>query len=163
METSKKKMKFVGESPIIFKVTFLASIPIVIINYCWKDIFTIRAIPSLAMVVSAFILLSIGILLYLYTLNIIKKGFKEEKLLTQGIYSVCRNPLFAIVIFIILPAILLFFKSWLLLIIPVLFYVIFQIFIGKEEELLEKKFGNEYIKYKTNTSRIIPIFWKFRR
>lgn len=163
MKTNEKEMKFTGATPIILAVTIITSSPIIVINQWWKNIFEIHSVSFYALVVSASILLAIGLPFYIYTVKIIKKGFQEGKLLTKGMFSICRNPLFAIVIFLILPGILLLFKSWLLLIIPLLFYIVFHMYIGREEKLLEEKFGNEFLNYKKNTSRIIPIFWKLKK
>jgi protein-S-isoprenylcysteine O-methyltransferase Ste14 len=38
-------------------------------------------------------------------------------------------------------------------------YFMVKIFINKEEKLLEKKFGKEYIDYKKVTYAIFPKFW----
>lgn len=77
--------------------------------------------------------------------------------MTRDIFSLCRNPLFAVVVYLGLPGILLFFNSWILLMIPVFLYFAFKMFIGREEKLLEEIFGQEYIEYKKNTSAIFPI------
>ncbi len=163
MKTNEKKMKFEGASPIIFLVTILASIPIIAANYTWKSYFEIQIISRNALMIIAISMLVFGIPLYAATIKKIKKGFKEEKLITKGVFSVCRNPLFAFVIFLLLPVILLFFKSWLLLIIPAVLLISFYLFIGSEEKLLEKKFGKEFLAYKKNTSKIIPLFWEYKK
>lgn len=90
-----------------------------------------------------------------------KNAYIEEKLITNGIFKLCRNPLFAEVIFLILPGIILFFNSLLLLTIPCFMYFIFKVFINREEKLLEKKFGEKYTDYKKVTNAIFPKFWKF--
>ena len=161
MKTKGEEMKFGGASPKILGLTIILSIPIVVINSYWKSVFEIQIAGSALMVLVSAVVL-IGLPLYIYTLRTIKKGFQEGKLITTGVFSVCRNPLFAIVIFLLLPGILLYFKSWLLLFILLIFYVVFQLFIGSEEKLLEDKFGHEFKEYKTKTSRIIPMFWRYR-
>jgi protein-S-isoprenylcysteine O-methyltransferase Ste14 len=39
----------------------------------------------------------------------------------------------------------------------------FKIFTNREEYLMEKEFGQDYIKYKNNTSAIFPKIWKYKR
>lgn len=163
MNRDNKKMKFVGASGIIFRATAIASIPIIIVNYCWPTFFGIQLISNRIIIILAIILLGIGIPLYIYTLNTIKKVYLEETIVTKGVYSICRNPLFAIVIFLILPGVLLFFTSWLLLTIPLLLYMCFDKFIIQEELLLENTFGKEYVDYKKHTPRIIPKLWKYKK
>ena len=106
-----KERTFWGTSPIIFLLTFSFAIPIVVINYTYKSVFEIYFIPYQYIRILAIILLCIGIPSYLYTAKQLKKAFKEKKLITNGIFSLCRNPLFAEVIFLILPGIILFFNS----------------------------------------------------
>ena len=111
----------------------------------------------------AIILLCIGIPLYMKTLKVIKAAYKKQELITNGIFSTCRNPLFAVVIFLLLPGIILFFNSWILLTIPCFMYIMFKILIRREEYLMEKEFGQEYIKYKDNTSALFPKVWKYKK
>ena len=154
-----KEPTFWGASPIIFLLTILFIIPIVIINYIFKSNFKINFIPNQVLITLAIILLCIGIPSYIYTAKKLKNAYKEQKLITDGIFRFCRNPLFAEVIFLILPGIILFFNSWLLLTIPCFMYLMFKVFISKEEKLLEKKFDKEYIDYKKVTNAIFPKFW----
>ena len=41
-------------------------------------------------------------------------------------------------------------------------YIMFKIFINREEYLMEKEFGQEYIKYKNSTSAIFPKIWEYK-
>lgn len=155
-----KELTFWGASPMIFLLTILFAIPIVIINYIFKSNFRISFIPYQVLIILAIILLSVGIPCYLYTAKKLKNAYKEQKLITNGIFRFCRNPLFAEVIFLILPGIILFFNSWLLLTIPCFMYFMVKVFINREERLLEKKFGKEYLDYKKVTNTVFPRFWK---
>ena len=111
----------------------------------------------------AIILLSLGIPLYIKTFKLLKAAYKKQELLTKGIFSVCRNPLFAVVIFLLLPGIILFFNSWILLTIPCFIYIMFKIFINREEYLMEKEFGQDYVEYRSKTSAIFPKIWKYEK
>jgi len=160
MENNKKEgPTFWGASPIIFLLTILFTIPIVIINYFYNSNFKINFIPHQVLITLTILLLCIGIPSYIYTTKKLKNAYKEQKLITDGIFRFCRNPLFAEVIFLILPGIILFFNSWLLLTIPCFMYFMFKLFIGREEKLLEKQYGKEYIDYKKVTNAIFPKFW----
>jgi len=158
-----KKLTFWGASPIIFIISILYTIPIIIINHFSKPIFEINFVPYKILITLAIFLLCIGIPPYIITSKILKTAYKKNELITTGIFSLCRNPLFAVVIFLLLPGIILFFNSWLLLTIPCFIYIMFKIFINREESLMEKEFGQEYIKYKNNTSAIFPKIWKYKK
>jgi protein-S-isoprenylcysteine O-methyltransferase Ste14 len=111
----------------------------------------------------AIVLLCMGLPSYVVTLKVLKTAYNKKELITTGVFSVCRNPLFAAVIFLILPGIILFFNSWLLLTIPCFMYIMCKMFLHREECLMEKEFGQEYIDYKNNTSAIFPKIWKYKR
>lgn len=156
-------LTFWGASPVIFLLTILYAVFVIIMNNFFKPVFEIDFIPDKILITIAVCLLCIGIPLYIATIKILKSAFNKEKLEINGIFSLCRNPLFAVVIFFLLPGIILFFNSWLLLTIPCFMYIMFKIFIKREEHLLAKKFGQEYIEYKNSTSAIFPKIWKFKK
>ncbi|KPL10315.1 MAG: hypothetical protein AMS26_21640, partial [Bacteroides sp. SM23_62] len=158
-----KKLTFWGTSPIIFALTILFAIPIAIVNYYYKPIFKIGIVPYKVLIIIAFLLLVTGIPLYLKTLMVLKAAHKKQELITNGVFSICRNPLFAVVIFLLLPGILLLFNSWLLLTIPCFMFLMFKIFIIREEHLMANEFGQEYIDYKNSTSTIFPKIWKYKK
>ncbi len=155
-----KKLTFWGASPIIFFLSIVYTIPVIILNYFFKPFFEIIFIQYRILVFAAIVLLCLGIPLYFITLRILKTAFKKKELITTGIFSICRNPLFAVVIFLLLPGIALLFKSWLLLTIPCFVYIMFRLFIHREELLIEKTFGQEYTDYKNRTPAIFPRIWK---
>jgi protein-S-isoprenylcysteine O-methyltransferase Ste14 len=135
----------------------------VIINHFYNPIFAIPFIPYKILKPAAIVLLCLGIPLYIATLKVLKAAYRKKALITKGIFSICRNPLFAVVIFLILPGILLLFNSWLLLTIPFFIYVMFRLFINREEDLMGREFGQEYIEYKNNTSALFPKIWKYKK
>jgi len=153
-----ESMTFVGASPIIFVLTGLLSIPVIIINILYAELFHIAMLQPEVVIGFAGTLIVIGTILYVRTFRVIAAGFAAGKLLTTGPFSRCRNPLFAEVIFLILPGIVLVFDSWFLLSIPLIMYVMVKIFIGREERLLEHVFGNEYAAYKKRVPLLVPRF-----
>jgi len=163
MNNSDKKLTFWGASPIIFIYTILYTIPIIIINYFFKPVFEIDFIPYKILRILAIVLLCMGIPLYITTVKVIKTAYNKQELITRGIFSISRNPLFAVVILLILPGIILFFNSWLLLSIPVFMIIMFKIFINREENLMENTFGAEYVKYKHHTPALFPKIWKYKK
>ena len=163
MSWNEKAMTFWGASPIIFIITISYTIPIIIINHFLKPVFDINFIPRNILITLAIFLLCLGTPLYITTIKVLKTAYKKQGLITKGIFSICRNPLFAVVIFLLLPGTILFFNSWLLLTIPCCMYFMFKIFITREEYLMENKFGQEYINYKNTTSAIFPKIWKYKK
>ena len=82
-----------------------------------------------------------------------------RKLVVAGAYRYVRNPIILSVI-ILLAGEALFFGSYGIAVLAILFFVINSLyFIFSEEPGLEKRFGEAYREYKKNVPRWIPR-WK---
>ena len=84
-------------------------------------------------------------------------GIDEEnktKLVTEGIFSISRNPIFlgmiisVLGLFFIVPNALTFFLT-------ITTYIVIQIQIRLEEEFLQKQHAQDYVNYKLKTKRLI--------
>jgi protein-S-isoprenylcysteine O-methyltransferase Ste14 len=85
------------------------------------------------------------------------KGLKETRLVTKGAFYLCQNPLYAAILLFILPALSLLLNSWLILTSSLVGYIMFKIYIKGEYKELETFFGNEYLKYKSETPEFLPL------
>lgn len=162
-EGDHKGLTFWGASPIIFAITIIYAILIFIIDLLYGAVFKIDFIPNRILIAASIALLCIGIPLYIIVLKVLRASYKRHELITTGCFSICRNPLFAVVIFLLLPGLLLLFYSWILLTIPFFMYIMFKVFISREEHLMEKEFGQDYIKYKNNTPQLFPKLWNYKK
>lgn len=162
-EGDHKGLTFWGASPIIFAITIIYAILIFIIDLLYGVVFKIDFIPNRILIAVSIALLCIGIPLYIIVLKVLRASYKRHELITTGCFSICRNPLFAVVIFLVLPGLLLLFYSWILLTIPFFMYIMFKVFISREEHLMEKEFGQDYIKYKNNTPQLFPKLWNYKK
>jgi len=75
------------------------------------------------------------------------KSFNKEKLMTDGLYKIFRNPMYAAYMLFVVPGICLLFNSWLVLTTVIINSLLFFIFIRKEHRYLQEKFGKEYEEY----------------
>jgi protein-S-isoprenylcysteine O-methyltransferase Ste14 len=98
-----------------------------------------------------------GLLFYFSTIRLLLKGLKETRLITEGPYKLCQNPLYSSIILCIIPALSLLLNSWLVLTSCIVGYILFKVFIKNEYAELEKYFGEEYLKYKNQTPEFFPI------
>lgn len=113
--------------------------------------------------ISGLILLAIGGFFYIKSIQIRRGAYGSEdtgKLITEGVYSFCRHPLYLglSLIFLGLPLILLNFDA--LIVYPIIFF--FFIIEGKIEERYDVgiRFSQEFKKYKKKTKIFGPSwFW----
>ena len=80
---------------------------------------------------------------------------KVNKLVTSGIYKYSRNPMYLGMILIIISTSI-FYLNYYSVVTPFIFYFWINRFqIKREEIFLEKKFGKQYVSYKSKTRRWI--------
>jgi steroid 5-alpha reductase family enzyme len=83
--------------------------------------------------------------------------FKTGKLVTQGTFAWCRNPIYASMILFIIPSLGVIYHSGLILSIAVVLYLGFKISIHGEVIVLKRTFGEEYEAYQKSVNEIFPF------
>ena len=151
----------IGRKFTILSVLYL--ILALVAHYVWYPFFVIQVVPYAVLVVIGLILMAIGIPIWVAASKAVDRAFEEGVLATQGVYALCRHPIYGNAIFFTIPGILLFFRSWLLLTVPVAMYVIFKLLIGEEEDYLRQEFGPAYLEYEKQVNAVFPKLWKLRR
>ena len=109
-------------------------------------------------IISGILLILFGIYLWLQAVIVekINKKVKEKKLITSGVYSFVRNPVYSAFIF-IFTGILLLRTNYFLLILPFIFWAFLTILMkNTEEKWLKSEFGKEYEIYLKEVNRVIP-------
>lgn len=104
------------------------------------------------------LLILFGIFLWVQAVIVekINKKVKEKKLITSGVYSIVRNPVYSAFIFIFTGSLLLT-ANYILLILPFIFWVLLTILMkNTEEKWLKNEFGKEYEIYLKEVNRVIP-------
>ena len=71
----------------------------------------------------------------------------------------CRHPVYAAWVVFFVPAVMLFFNTWLGLTAPLFMYVVIRVLVDKEEIYLEEMFGEAYLLYKKRVPLVLPIGW----
>lgn len=128
----------------------------ILLSYLYEYIFIINIISYETIVGISFILLFIGIPYLFISGKKITKDFKNNELITDGIFAYVRNPIYSAWILFIIPALTILTKSIALMTTPIFTYILFKILIKKEDEFLEKKFGTKYLSYKNRVNELIP-------
>ena len=96
----------------------------------------------------------------------IKRGGKDKKvyakdLVTEGMFGICRNPLYVGNLLIYTGVFLMHGNPWVALIGIASFLFIYQCIVYAEEDYLQSKFGDSYKAYCADVSRWLPRFGKF--
>ena len=107
-----------------------------------------------------FMLIFIGVALWIYAVLIqrISKEISSGHLVTIGIYSIVRNPIY-LAFLCVCTGILIAAHNVYLLIIPVVLYIFLTVLMKQtEEKWLLEKFGTEYVEYCKHVNRVIPWF-----
>lgn len=104
-----------------------------------------------------FVWLTIGFVFWIASAWIFLSRFKAGKLITQGTFAWCRNPIYASMILFIIPSLGIIFHSGLILSIALVIYLGFKICIHGEVILLRRTFGEEYEAYLKSVNELFPF------
>lgn len=83
---------------------------------------------------------------------------RTSRLMTRGPYRICRNPML-LGVFIYYLGLLVYCWSWKATAVFAAYAIIMMIQVGREEQRLERDFGEAYLEYKKKTKKIIPFLW----
>ncbi len=107
-------------------------------------------------------IIGIGMILSGQLLRVSSRGYKSEHsrqggaLITDGPYSLVRNPMYLGIVLIGLGIVLTLFNWWVALIFAVFFIAVYARLIITEEKKLLDCFGEEYQGYQEKTPRLFP-------
>ena len=150
MSNEKMSIWGVGIKFAIISIIYLAIT--IFVSMHTKPLFMIKQLPQQIADIIGIVFLCIGIPFYRACGRTVHRIYKENKLFTAGIYATCRHSLHASFIFFNAPVIVVFFRFWLMLTVPLFMCVLLIILAKKEEGYLIATYGNEYIEYKRNTN-----------
>jgi protein-S-isoprenylcysteine O-methyltransferase Ste14 len=98
-----------------------------------------------------------GTAVYVMALRTFNQGYNSHQLVTHGLYACVRHPIYFAWIVLICPGVVLFFQSWLMLILPLVAYGSFKLSIHREDRALEDRFGQAYQDYRARTPEFLPV------
>ena len=151
------KMSSWGIGPVFGALSLSYGILTAVISHHFYPVFTIGIVPNWLLPILGIALIAIGVPFFLISRKTIKRAYRADKLVTDGIFRCCRHPLYASFVVFIVPGIFLLINSWIGLTTPIFMYVILRVLVKKEETYLENVFGSEYLEYKRNVPCIVPF------
>jgi protein-S-isoprenylcysteine O-methyltransferase Ste14 len=153
----KTSMTFFGCGPRLA----LLSLPYVILSLIvmckYPEFFDLRFLDFSSAKIFGFIWLGLGVIYWMYSAIFFLKHFKPGKLITQGPFALCRNPIYSSIIVFIIPSLSLIFHSGLTFSISLVLYIGFRISIHGEANVLRRIFGEDYEIYEKSVNNIIPF------
>jgi protein-S-isoprenylcysteine O-methyltransferase Ste14 len=87
------------------------------------------------------------------------RAFAAGELVTDGVYGICRHPLYGSWIVFIVPGIELLLHSWFGLTTSIAMYATLRVLARREEAFLADKFGESYLRYKARVPFVLPVGW----
>jgi protein-S-isoprenylcysteine O-methyltransferase Ste14 len=114
-------------------------------------------VPNTVFLVAGIVSLMIGVPMLLVAGRAATIAYNSERLATTGIFGLTRNPIYSAWIVFIVPGLVLLSRSWPWFLTPVVAYLVFKARIVREDDYLEKRFGDEYRKYKGLVNELLPF------
>ena len=144
---------------LLSKCLLLSIILILIIS---KNNIDNNSMPFVILEFSGFFLVIVGVLGRIWS-SLYIEGNKTNLLVTNGIYSICRNPLYFFS-FLLLLGYCLLIKSFIIASMAILMLIIiYPRTIKYEEEKLLQIHGDDYLNYFNNTPKFIPNLFLFKK
>ncbi len=141
--------------PLFYVLTFIAAIILqksVVIDVSFFEMTAVKVV-GVALLFTAFFFLSRSIGQFISsknTLILIKPAFSLQ---TTGIYHITRNPMYVGLTLVYLGITCLIGNWWNIILFPILLIVVQQYIMKKEEQYLQRKFGQQYLDYKLTVRR----------
>ena len=157
-----KKMSVLGIGPVyVISCLIITILSIYISEKGFLNSGKVYELKGFMLLIGA-VCITLGIVLWIKAVISQKmvKPIKNNKLLTTGVYSIVRNPVYSAFYFVLTGLLLIEANLWLLML-PILFWIYMTVLLKlTEEKWLLDTFGEEYIKYCSRVNRVFPWFPK---
>jgi len=146
-----------GVGPRIVLTAVLYAVVAGAATWQWPEVCLISTIPRMVFLVAGIGLLVIGVPMLVVAARAAAVAYNSDKLATTGVFGLTRNPIYSAWIVFTIPGLVLMIRSWPLFLTPLIAYIIFKAQIGRENEYLEKRFGDDYRTYKAHVNELLPF------
>ncbi len=156
---NKSKMSRFGIGPILAPLSILYCLAVLAVTRHYAPLFDLTVMPDTLRLALGTLLALGGLIFFVVAVISLSRAYNADRLNTRGVFACCRNPIYAAWIVFIVPGLVLLADSWLGMTAPLVMYILLKIFIKKEEQYLEEKFGRQYRVYRENVPEVLPIGW----
>jgi protein-S-isoprenylcysteine O-methyltransferase Ste14 len=127
------------------------------LTFQYPRVFRIPGIPPWFFIALGSVLVVVGTTVYMIALRTFNEAYRCKRLVTHGLYAYVRHPIYFAWILLICPGVVLFFRSWLMLLLPLVAYISFKVSIHREDRALEDLFGQVYQDYRARTNELFSL------
>ena len=152
-----KKMSRWGIGPTFAFSAMAFELMTLVIHYYFYPFFCMDFVPCKILIILGIIFIASGLLFFVMAVKKVMPAYKSDRLVTDGIYSFCRHPVYASGMFCVSPGIVFLTNSWLGFSTILFEYLIFIQLIKKEEQYLDSTFGPLYNDYKKKVPCVLPF------
>ncbi len=160
--SQKNHLPLYGVGPVIVYGQFLFTAAAIILTYVFDVRFPVMNILNIIFKITGILLIASGLYLDL-SAKLKSKLFQkveDNKLITDGVYRIVRNPVYSGALLACTGAVLIA-NNLILLIVPAICWMYMSLFLMKtEEKWLKERYGEEYVLYCKRVNRCIPWFSK---
>jgi len=141
--------------PLFYVLTFLAAVFIQKRIHINDSLFHLKITKGIGVLflLTAFCFLFTSLTKFFKSKNTVVLIKPASSLQTNGVYSISRNPMYVGLAFVYLGITCFIGSWWNIVLLPLLVFIMQSYVIKKEENYLERAFGNEYLEYKKRVRR----------
>ncbi len=158
---SKPHLPIMGVGPAyVISIVLLSSLSIFVDTAYLHLLRPTSALLEIFLFIVGLLFILSGLLIYFLAIKAkITRSIKENTLVTHGIYSVVRNPIYSAWLFICTGTLFLYGNLYLALILFLIFWLSLTILMKcTEEKWLTKLYGESYLEYCKKVNRCLPWF-----
>ena len=152
-----KRLSRWGIGPRTFLPTIAYGVAAMAATYTWPDACLLRWPPYAVFATVGWILLALGVPMWLTAAISVMRAYNRDQLVTSGVFALVRHPIYSAMIVLNLPGIALLTRSWPLFPMPLVAYAVFKLLIHREDEYLERRFGQAYLDYRARVNEVVPL------
>lgn len=146
-----------GIGPIILLSSAAYAVLAGLATWQWPDVCCLPSILGRVLSAMGIALLAIGVPMLVIAARAATLAYNSDRLATDGIFGIVRNPIYSAWIVFILPGLALMSGSWPLFLTPAVAYFIFKATIRRENDYLEQRFGEAYREYNARVNELAPF------
>jgi protein-S-isoprenylcysteine O-methyltransferase Ste14 len=152
-----------GVGPRIMLPSVVCAVAAWFATRAWPDVCLLLWAPQAVLTTLAVILLALGVPLWLVGVITVMRAYDRDQLRTSGVFALVRHPVYSAWIVFVFPGIALLFRSWPMLLVPLVAYAIFKRLIHREDEYLQGRFGQAFLDYRAQVNEVCPFPWLWKR